>query len=367
MAGGDAAWDESGVALPFDGAEYAERLALLRRRMAAAGLDAVICVSPPSLFYFCGYDGQSYADEQALVITLDERAPVLIVRDIDLSLANGISAGGSAWGDKRPYHFPDEDPGRAVALEGPFLARALRAGAKRVGLEEGPVVPLLALFPALRGAARPAGWQLVDATELLRDRAHARFVKRPAEWRYIEDAAVIAAAGLAAAKAHARVGIREVELAAEIEYATRRRGSGVPGIPHLRRERGAHRDRPQRRFSTDRRLGSGEPVRCAFAAVRQRYQVTTLSGLPHGRAVARVPPGLRGLPRRARRAEILRSAPAPPSERAAESARQTLNRHRISAGNMGRWGYGVGIAYPPTWSELLRHQRAVEHASSRPG
>jgi Xaa-Pro aminopeptidase len=101
-------FDEGGISLAFEASEYEARLGLLRRRMETAKLDAVICISPPTLFCFCGYDGQSYCNEQALVVTLDEHPPVLIVRDIDRSLANGIA--GNSWGDRRPHHYPDENP-----------------------------------------------------------------------------------------------------------------------------------------------------------------------------------------------------------------------------------------------------------------
>jgi len=332
-------FDESGILLPFEPSEYVARLGLLRHRMEAARLDAVICVSPATLYYFSGYDGQSYGDEQALVVTLDERPPVLIVRDIDLSLANDIA--GSAWGEKRPYHYPDEDPAQ-FAWE--IVAAALKGGARRVGLEEDQWY-LSASYYRRFLSGMPEGWQLKDATELVNA---VRFVKRPAEWRYIREAAGIAATGLDAARRCARVGIREVEFAAEIEYATRRFGSGVPGIPTFvesgRRTVAAHS------APTDRKLGSGEPVRCAFASVRRRYQVTTYQAFHIGEP----PPAYRQAFEGCRAAlEVLKAEIRAGAIIGAccRRARTTLNRHGISAGNMGRWGYGVGIAFPPSWAE----------------
>jgi Xaa-Pro dipeptidase len=331
--------DESGILLAFDPSEYAARLGLLRHRMEAAKIDAVICVSPATLYYFCGYDGQSYGDDQALVITLDERPPILILRDIDLSLANDIA--GGAWGEKQPYRYPNEDPAR-IALG--MLAAALKGGEQRIGLEEDQWY-LSARYYRRFLSCLPEGWQLRDASELVNA---VRFVKRSAEWHYIREAAEIAANGLEAARCCARAGIREVEFAAEIEYATRRLGSGAAGIPTF--VESGPRTVAAHSAPTDRKLGHGEPVRCAFASVRRRYQVTTYQAFhisEPSRAYRQAFEGCREaldvLKVEIRSGAVIGAC--------CRSARTTLNRHGLSAGNMGRWGYGLGIAFPPSWAQ----------------
>jgi Xaa-Pro dipeptidase len=328
--------DNSGIGLAFAPSEYAARLAVLRRRMEAARLDAVICVSPATLYYFCGYDGQSYGDDQALVITLDERHPILIVRDIDLSLANGIA--GTAWGEKRPYRYPNENPAQ-------FAAEILaHNGVRHIGIEQDQWYLSHRYFRCFQSCL-PEGWHLQDATELVNA---VRFVKRPAEWDYIRDAAMIAAAGLAAARRTVRAGISEIEVAAEIEYATRRLGSGVPGIPTF--VESGPRTVAAHSAPTDRKLRRGEPVRCAFASVRRRYQVTTYQAFHLGEpspAYRRAFEGCRAA-LEALKGEIL---PGAVIGACCEKARAVLDRYWLSAGNLGRWGYGVGIGFPPTWAE----------------
>jgi Xaa-Pro dipeptidase len=83
-----------------------------------------------------------------------------------------------------------------------------------------------ALGLALVAALAPA--RCVDCSELL---AGARLVKSQLELDCLRRAGGYAEAGLRPALAHARPGISERELAAEIEYAMRRAGSDYPSIP----------------------------------------------------------------------------------------------------------------------------------------
>src|SRR3546814_4305870 len=59
---------------PFGDAEFADRLARTRRRMADSGLEALILCDPANMKYLTGYDGWSFYVHQAVVVA-QERPP----------------------------------------------------------------------------------------------------------------------------------------------------------------------------------------------------------------------------------------------------------------------------------------------------
>jgi len=73
------------VDLPFPRAEYAERLAKLRRAMDAAGVEVLFTCDPANMSWLTGYDGWSFYVHQAVIVG-PEGDPVFWGRAMD---ANG--------------------------------------------------------------------------------------------------------------------------------------------------------------------------------------------------------------------------------------------------------------------------------------
>src|SRR3546814_3238929 len=61
---------------PFGDAEFADRLARTRRRMADSGLEALILCDPANMNYLTGYDGWSFYVHQAVVVAQDWPRPL---------------------------------------------------------------------------------------------------------------------------------------------------------------------------------------------------------------------------------------------------------------------------------------------------
>jgi ectoine hydrolase len=57
--------------LPFERAEYDDRLRRVRERMAGRGLGALIATDPASMNYLTGYDGWSFYTPQCVVVPLE--------------------------------------------------------------------------------------------------------------------------------------------------------------------------------------------------------------------------------------------------------------------------------------------------------
>ncbi|MGH3038896.1 MAG: M24 family metallopeptidase, partial [Gaiellaceae bacterium] len=205
---------------PFSPQELSARHAEVGRRLAAEGLDACVVLAPETQLWLCGLDSFiSGVLPQALVLAADEGVnPVLVVWDADVPLARATSA----IEDIRPYRFGVDDPAAAFAA----VVRELAPGAQQVGFDGASRAVPHTLGTALAEALAPA--LAVDCTALLAD---ARVVKSPAELDCLRLAGRHADAGLQAAREHARPGVSERRLAAEIEYSMRCAGSDYPSIP----------------------------------------------------------------------------------------------------------------------------------------
>lgn len=67
----------------FTGEEYSRRLREVKHRMAAAGLDLVVCQDPANMNWLTGYDGWSFYVPQCVLVHLDEDLPIWFGRAQD--------------------------------------------------------------------------------------------------------------------------------------------------------------------------------------------------------------------------------------------------------------------------------------------
>lgn len=327
----------------FPGSEHDARLARARAAMRAAGVDCVVCSGPENLFYLAGYDSWTAMNcPQGLVFTAGADQPTLLVRDVDLPLARE-----SAWvEDVRVYHVNAESP--AARLAGVAQAKGM-TGAWRVAVDLQTAAVTGAWCRALEHAFAPA--VIVDGTSLLGD---LRLVKSPAEIAYLRRAAGFARAGLRAARDALRPGRTEIAVAGEVEAAVRAAGSDYPAIPTEfacgPRSAGCHAT-PRPRV-----IGTGELGHFEFAGVCERYHVTAITTLAAGEPGARAR-HLCTLAAASLRAGIAAVRPGAPAAEVEEASLAPLRGAGLADAAMMRFGYGIGIAYPPIWLETLQIDR----------
>jgi Xaa-Pro aminopeptidase len=327
----------------FSESEHRDRLSRARRVLGDAGFDGAIVVAPEHLYYLAGYDSWvSVNSPQALIFGTSEDAPTLVVRNIDLPLARETS-----WvEDIRTYHLHRDD---VPALVAGIVADKHIGRGNRIAVETQSYALSHALGLALAKALSPTS--IVDATELL---GELRVVKSTTEIAYLREAAGYADIGLEAARRQVKPGISEIVFTAEIEAAMRRAGSDYWSIPIEMasgpRTPGGHAT-PRERI-----MQSGDLLHLEFAGVSRRYHVAAIHTLALG------DPG-----RRAR--EIYRLAVdslaagiavtrigAPVSAIEDESL-EPLRKAGLEHAATMRFGYGIGIAYPPIWLETLQISR----------
>ena len=325
--------------------EYAARLARVRERMHADDIDACLVLAPESQCWLSGLESFiSGVLAQALVVTADEGAPmVLVVWDADAPLAHETSI----VDDIRTYRFGVDDPVEVFAA---VLAECAPEGG-RIGLDSSSRAVPHALGAALVERIGPT--RTVDCSAALAD---ARLVKSAFELDCLRRAGRYADIGLRAALETARPGVSERELAAEVEHAMRRAGSDYPSIPT------ELASGPRSVFGhgtpSHRRLEAGDLVHVEIGGVEARYNAVGLQTFCVGGAA---PPAagvrLYDVALLCLRAGLDAIHPGVEAHAVEAPALEILRDAGLGEVFKMRFGYGVGIGYPPTWLDPLQITR----------
>ena len=326
----------------FPEEEHRSRLRRARQALRAADISCCISVAPEHLYYFGGYDSWvSVNSPQALIFSSDADEPTLVVRDVDLALPRETS-----WvRDVRSYHLHADDVSALVAS---IVAQKGFLGG-RIGIETQSYALPHALGLALAAALAPA--VLVDATEIL---GSTRLVKSPRELAHLRTAASHARAGLDAARRTLKPGITEIALAAAVENAMRSAGSDYWSIPTELasgpRTPGGHAT-PRERV-----IESGDLVHLEFAGVQRRYHAAAIHTMAAGEPGARARE-IYALARASLQEGMAAARPGACVADVEEASLAPLRQVGLEGAALMRFGYGIGIAYPPIWLEALQISR----------
>ena len=331
------------AAFPLD--EHKARLVRARTALAKAGFAGAVAVAPETLYYLAGYDAWVAVNSpQALIFTTGDDDPTLVLRNVDRPLARE-----TCWlDDVRDYHLFLEAAPDLVAN----VAREKGLLGRRLSIETGSPALTCSLGLALAKALAPA--ELVDATELL---GRLRTIKSARERALIEHAAGHAKRGLDAARAALRPGVSEIGLAAALENAIRRTGSEYWALPT--ELAGGPRAPGGHATPRERIIEPGDLVHLEFAGVAARYHAVAIHCLAAGAPDARTME-VYDLARASLAAGIAAIRPGVPVAAVEEASLDPLRAAGLEGAAMMRFGYGIGIAYPPIWLESLQISRGVE-------
>jgi Xaa-Pro aminopeptidase len=155
----------------FDQAEFDTRIARLRARMTAAGVEAALFDEIEAMGWLGGY-GSSLNRWRCLVVPLDG-APFILIRALDASVCRAQS-----WVPEVLEYQDWADPMPALAAA--LAARGL-AGA-RIGLDRNSYAMSLARFDAMQAALPRAGFidlgPIVHELRLIKSRAEIALLRR---------------------------------------------------------------------------------------------------------------------------------------------------------------------------------------------
>lgn len=318
--------------LPFDTSVYEHRLVQIQERLAERDLAGVLLFDPENTFWLTGYQTIGYFTFQTVFVPLKGR-PVVISRTVNrtLALAHGVFEDFVAIGDT-------EDPVEVLAG---YLNKAVPQS-RPIGVETGAWYLTVRDFQQLSKQVPNA---LKEWTGVF---GPLRMIKTDAEIDRMRHAARAAEAGLAAAIQAVAPGRTENDVAAAMFEANIAAGSEYLGHPPL--------------------VVTGETTALCFAMWRRReirqddVMLLEAAGCVDRYHAMLSRPVIAGKPKSehidAAHAlqEVLETAIASikPGIAAAdvdEACRAALTRKGLEKYFRHRSAYGIGIGFPPNWSE----------------
>lgn len=308
-------------------------------------LDAAILFDPAAQFYFLGHDSFAGVNTpQALILSPHLTRPCMVIWAADAPMLPG---GGTGL-DLRRYQFGVDSPASALAE---VLFKSFPASAK-FGWDAQSAALNHALASEIIAACNITP---VDISAAL---ARLRIFKTSEEMAAMRKAGDIVEHGLKAFRHAARVGACEREIATEIEIALRRAGSDYWAVPIEM----ASGDCSHHVHGTpsERVLQRGDLLHVEFGAVHRRYHAVGLQTLVIGDADPRAA-WYYDVARRCLTAGLATARPGIPAADIEAPALDILRAEGLSETFAMRFGYSVGIGYPPTWLEpfgITRTNRA---------
>ena len=326
----------------FTPEEHRTRLERAQRLMQKNDLAASVCTSPELIYYFCGYEAHTHhaIGSQALILPADGHDPTLILRDGDAPQADESLVLGSM----QLFRLG------AIDLAALIASCIADMGLERetIGLDMSGPVMNAALTDQVRAVLSQCTFR--DCWRLL---GKLRTVLSEQEIRYLEEAAGYADIGIDTFYDKARVGMSEIELAAEIEYAMRSAGSDYFAVPTWMAS--GERAHCQHAMASPRKVAPGDLVHAEFSGVARRYQCVTMGSLTLGEPNART----RQMAQGGADAFFAGLAAARVGGRIGDmelAYREALAAQGLSDCCPMRFGVGISAAYPPVWENQITIQ-----------
>jgi len=299
----------------------AARHASARATMAASGLDAFIVVHPPNVRYLTGFTGST------AIVVLTPAEAVFITDGRYTTTVETVVA-------------PNCPGLRLVKVDPNYDATLARivseGGARVVGFEAAHMS--VKRFDWLQAALGPAGRPALKAVDRVVEAI--RVVKDAVEQATFRQAGVLLDAVAADVLASVRAGMRECDLAAEIDYRLRRGGFEKPSFDTIVAS-GPHAAMPHAR-PDDRVLAAGDLVVLDFGGVHDGYCVDLT------RTVSVGEPGpearrLYAAVAEAQLAGVGAVRPGAPVTNVDEAARGVLERYGLGPAFSHATGHGLGL------------------------
>lgn len=319
--------------LPFAREEYASRLARVRKRMEAAGVDVLLTTVPENIIYLTGYSTLGYFTYQILILSLDQD-PILLTRALNVEKAEVDSCLRNIEGYK-----DTDDPDDATYR----VLDKYRLLGKRISNQDDAWFFSVGRYKKLLRRLGVA--DLLDGSGIIE---HVRKVKSPKEIEYIRQAGRYCEASLRAAIDAVAPGATENDVAAAAYGALYRAGSEFLGHeaqfvagPAAGLGFECARRRPIRR---------DDVVYMEAGGTHNRYNCmlsrTVIVGKPDAKLIAAAVASRDAL--NAAKAAI---RPGVTSHEVDLAARTVMRQAGFAKYFMHRTGYSIGIGVPPDWGE----------------
>ena len=331
------------MAPPFMKSEYDDRLARVRRAMAARGLDALVIGDPANINWLTGYDAWSFYTPQMMLVDMHD-GPFWMGREMDAGAAKFTSYLTEA----QIVAYPEPLVQRTDTHPSAFLADWIRDhgfAAAHIGYESDVYYLSPRALSVLQAGLPDATWR--DADLLVN---WVRLVKSDAEISMMQMAAKIAERAMQTAWDGARPGVRQCDLMADIVAAQIRGtddyGGDLTAVhPLILAGEAAATAHP---MWTDAVLEDGQTIAFELGGCRKRYNVglarTIHIGTPPQKlqdTAKAVEEGMQAVTDSLHAGAITGDVHA--------AWQRVLDRYGLE--KKSRIGYSIGVAYAPDWGE----------------
>ena len=331
------------MAPPFMKTEYDDRLARVRRAMAARGLDALVIGDPANINWLTGYDAWSFYTPQMMLVDMHD-GPFWMGREMDAGAAKFTSYLTEA----QIVAYPEPLVQRTDTHPSAFLADWIRDhgfAAAHIGYESDVYYLSPRALSVLQAGLPDATWH--DADLLVN---WVRLVKSDAEISMMQMAAKIAERAMQTAWDGARPGVRQCDLMADIVAAQIRGtddyGGDLTAVhPLILAGEAAATAHP---MWTDAVLEDGQTIAFELGGCRKRYNV----GLARTIHIGTPPQKLQDTAKAVEEGmqAVMDSLHAGAITGDVHAAWQrVLDRYGLE--KKSRIGYSIGVAYAPDWGE----------------
>ena len=337
---------------PFPKSEYDRRIAQTKQSMVAKGFELIICQDPANMNWLTGFDGWSFYTPQAVLLHLEEEAPIWFGRPQDAKAAHittDMPPENITTFSETLIHHPTEHPYDDLAA----LIKERGWASDRIGVE------LDAHYYAARAHAHLSNGlpnaRINDTEQLVN---WERLVKSDAELAYMREAGQIVSAVMNRAIEKVAPGVPEYEIIAEVYHAQvigveGRYGNYSSLCPLIQVGEGT--STPHLTWS-EHPLPNDTLVMMELGGARHHYQAPLTRTLYLGRPPADVTKLTATIVEGVDAAlEVAR--PGVTCEAVEAVWQKVLNRNGYQ--KESRVGYSIGVNYPPDWGERT--------ASLRPG
>lgn len=341
----------------FPKEEYDDRLARVRTRMAAQGIDLLLVHSAVDLCYLTGYQ----------TLWPDAYACLAVPATGDLFMQVGAIEASCAvlHGDVTDLTLFDWVGSASAPAQLSELLRQRGYGDRRIGVQMGRIEmgnrgPVdAALYRELETALPHA--ELVDATYLMFD---IRVRKSPREVAHLREAARITSAGMEAAVAAVRPGLTDNDIAATAAQVMIAAGSEFFSIDPI--------------VNTGHRTGYFHTTFKRFPIEADHHVQIELGGVYHRYTAPLMRTVVLGRPsdlvRRLIDAQLTALDRLYSNVRAGRTAHEVAVATKPAVAGIddlifrsGHFGYSVGLGFPPTWTDGPMYIAEGNHRELEPG
>lgn len=319
--------------------------------MEAAGIEVLIATHPANMNYLTGYDGWSFYVHQCVIISLDQKEPVWIGRNMD-----GNAAKVTTFLSPENIRNYADDYVHSPVGKHPidFVVEVIKEKGwenKIFGLEMDQFYFTHKTYQILSDNLANASFK--DATFLV---AKVRAIKSAQEIKFMQRAGKIAEKVMKTGIEAVNVGVRECDAAAKISHAqisgTDEFGGDYPAIVPLM-PAGDGIDAPHLTWS-DRKYQENEAVILELSGCYNRYHAPIARTLYLGEAPARMQE-ITDLVLEGLEETLDFIKPGVTCEAVEEKWRNSIAKGGLV--DASRLGYAFGLNYPPDWGEQVASMR----------